>query len=182
MTRRTGSPALPTHLVEACRFSASRYDLVASLPSGGRVAEVGTYRGNFARHILEASKPAELHLIDLDFSLLDRAVENDPRVSLHRGQSHELLTSFPDSYFDWVYIDADHTFEATTRDARAAAPKVKADGYLVFNDFAHVDQHMGAYGVHRAVVEFAIAENWRFAWFAYSGAALYDVALKRSNT
>jgi hypothetical protein len=52
-------------------------------------------------------------------------------------------------------------------------------GYLVFNDFAHLDPHLGAYGVHRAVVEFAIAKDWPFAWFAYDGAGLYDVALQR---
>jgi hypothetical protein len=52
-------------------------------------------------------------------------------------------------------------------------------GYLVFNDFAHLDPYLGAYGVHRAVVEFAIARAWPFAWFAYDGNALYDVALQR---
>jgi hypothetical protein len=29
------------------------------------------------------------------------------------------------------------------------------------------------------VVDFALKQNWPFAWFAYEGNALYDVALKR---
>ena len=175
----TTSPPLPPHLARDCRFSASRYDLVAALPSGGCIAEVGTYKGEFARHILAHCDPAELHLVDLDFALLDAAVAADGRVRQHAGQSHEVLAGFPDQTFDWVYIDADHSYAGASRDAFAAAPKVKGGGYLVFNDFAHLDPYLGAYGVHRAVVEFAIAKDWPFAWFAYDGNALYDVALQR---
>jgi hypothetical protein len=53
----------------------------------------------------------------------------------------------------------------TSREAVAAAPKVRHGGYLVLNDFAHLDPYLGAYRVHRAVVEFAIARDWPFAWF-----------------
>ena len=173
------SPPLPRHLATDCRFSASRYDLVEALPTRGCIAEVGSYKGDFARHILARCDPVDLHLIDLDFSLLDPAVAAEPRVRKHAGQSHEVLASFPDQHFDWVYIDADHSYAGTSRDAFAAAPKVKHGGYLVFNDFAHLDPQLGAYGVHRAVVEFAIAKDWPFAWFAYDANALYDVALQR---
>jgi Methyltransferase domain len=173
------SPPLPRHLARDCRFSASRYHLVEALPTGGRIAEVGTYKGDFARHILARCDPAELHLVDFDFSLLDPAVAADARIRKHASQSHEVLAGFPGQTFDWVYIDADHSYAGTSRDAFAAAPKVGYGGYLVFNDFAHLDLHLGAYGVHRAVVEFAIAKDWPSAWFAYDGAGLYDVALQR---
>ncbi len=71
---------MPRHLARDCRFSASRYDLVEALPTGGRIAEVGTYKGDFARHILAHCDPAELHLVDLDFSLLDPVVAADTRI------------------------------------------------------------------------------------------------------
>jgi len=58
-----GSPELPTELIANCRMCASRYDLVAALPSHGRVLEVGLY-GDFGRHNLDACSPSELHLID----------------------------------------------------------------------------------------------------------------------
>lgn len=177
--RGEASPSLPAHLIEGCRFSASRYDLVAALPAAGCIAEVGTFKGDFARHILASCNPHELHLVDLDFSLLDPAVAKDGRVRAHAGQSHAVLAAFPDDYFDWIYIDADHSYAGTSRDAAAAAAKVKAGGYLIFNDFAHCDPYLGAYGVHRAVVDFALKQDWPFAWFAYEGNALYDVALKR---
>jgi len=177
--RGQSSASIPAGLLEECRVCASRHDLIGRLPRGGRVAEVGTQHGHFARHILAASAPAELHLIDLDLSLLDAAVAGDPRVRTHQGFSHEQLQAFPDQHFDWIYIDADHSYAGARRDADAAAAKVKPGGYLVFNDFAHMDPYLGAYGVHRAVVEFAVTRGWPLAWLAYDPSALYDVALRR---
>jgi len=173
------SMAIPPVLLADCRLCASRNELVKYLPRQARVAEVGTYRGEFARHILTACEPAGLHLIDIDVSLLDPAVANDNRVSIHQGASQEMLARFPDNHFDWIYIDGDHSYEGAGGDARVAAEKVKPGGYLVFNDFAHADPYLGAYGVHRAVTEFAVTRGWRFAWWAYEPHGLYDVALKR---
>jgi len=173
------SMALPPELLGDCRLCASRNELVKNLPRGGRVAEVGTYRGQFARHILGSCDPAELHLIDLDFSPLDPELAADARVTMHRGLSHERLARFPDDHFDWIYVDGDHSYGGASRDAQIAASKVKPGGHLVFNDFAHADPYLGAYGVHRAVVEFAVTRGWKFVWWAYEPNALYDVALQR---
>lgn len=173
------SPRMPPELIEGARLCASRYDLVRLLPREGRVAEVGTQRGAFARYILSASQPSELHLVDLDLSELDAAVRSDPRVRLHEMRSREALAGFEDASFDWIYIDADHSYAGASGDAQAAAPKVKPGGFLVFNDFAHVDPQLGAYGVHRAVVEFSVRERWPMRWLAYEPSALYDVALQR---
>jgi predicted O-methyltransferase YrrM len=143
------------------------------------VAEVGTQRGDFARHILATCDPCQLHVVDLDFSAFATDVAADRRVVMHNGLSHDVLRQFPQAHFDWIYIDADHSYAGVARDAEAAASKVKPGGYLVFNDFAHMDPELGAYGVHRAVVDFAIASRWPFAWWAYQPAGLYDVALRR---
>ncbi|WP_046864943.1 class I SAM-dependent methyltransferase [Microvirga massiliensis] len=175
------SPQLPPHLVTECRVCASRYELLERLPHQARVAEVGVEHGHFSRHILSTTSPAELHLIDLDFGGLDPVLRGDPRVHIHRGLSHEVLATFTDASFDWIYIDADHSYAGVRRDATAAAEKVRPGGFLVFNDFAHMDPFLGAYGVHRAVVEFAIERNWPLAWLAYEPHALYDVALKRPD-
>jgi SAM-dependent methyltransferase len=178
-TRGQASPQLPPQLVTECRVCASRYELLEHLPHRARVAEVGVERGHFSQHILSTTSPAELHLIDLDFDALDPMLREDPRVHIHRGLSHEVLAAFPDASFDWIYIDADHSYAGVQRDATVAAEKVRPGGFLVFNDFAHVDPFLGAYGVHRAVVEFAVERQWPLAWLAYEPNALYDVALKR---
>jgi methyltransferase family protein len=177
----SGQPSvgIPPELLSECRMCASRNELVANLPKQARVAEVGTYRGEFARHILTACDPAELHLIDIDVSLLDPVIASNSRVTIHQGASQDMLARFPDNHFDWIYIDGDHSYAGASGDARVAAAKVKPGGHLVFNDFAHADPYLGAYGVHRAVTEFAVTRRWPFAWWAYEPHGLYDVALRR---
>ena len=86
---------------------------------------------------------------------------------------------FPNDHFDWIYIDGDHSYEGASNDARVSSAKVRPGGHLVFNDFAHADPYLGAYGVHRAVTEFAAGSGWKFVWFAYEPNALYDVALQK---
>lgn len=171
------SPDVPQALLDGCVLVSTRYDMLDRLPKGGRVAELGTYKGDFARHIMARNAPAELHLIDIDYSAFN--AEGLAAATRHHGLTTEKIAAFADAYFDWIYIDGDHAYEGAIADARASASKVKPGGYLVFNDFAHVDPAMGRYGVHRAVVEFALERQWPFAFFCFNGAALYDVALRR---
>ena len=119
------SISIPANLLTDCRMSASRAELIALLPCRGRVAEVGTDRRHFARFILDRCDPAELHLIDLDLSLLDPATARDRRVTVHGGMSHLALEKFPDAYFDWIYIDGDHSYAGVTCDADAVASKAR---------------------------------------------------------
>jgi Methyltransferase domain len=173
------SRQLPAELLRECRFYASRYEMLDALPQQGIVAELGTYKGDFARHILARNRPRELHVIDIDYSRFDERLLADTRIKRHQGLTHETIVNFPDAFFDWIYVDADHSYAATIRDARASARKIRAGGFLVFNDFAHIDPFLGRYGVHRAVVDFALETRWPLHFFAYQTAALYDVALRK---
>lgn len=173
------SQPLPTHLVEHCRMCASRYELLSLMPKDGVVAELGTWRGAFAGDILKRAAPRRLHLVDIDFSQVPAALLADSRVTAHQGLTHEVLAEFADATFDWIYVDADHSYDGAMRDARAAAAKLKPGGYLLFNDFAHIDPGLGRYGVHRAVVDFMLAADWPMVYFALQTSALYDVALRK---
>ena len=182
IARSEASPRLPAHLLEDCGVCASRNDLLTKLPKGGRIAEIGTDKGTFANRILKQNAPDELHLVDLDISHLMKEVADNPKVTVHVGRSTDVIGSFPDGHFDWIYIDADHSYPGCLADAQAASVKVKPGGYLVFNDFAHTDLEHGRYGVHRAVTQFAVDNDWPFAWWAYERNGLYDVALRRPGT
>jgi SAM-dependent methyltransferase len=173
------SRRLPDELVTGCRLCADRVAMLELLPKQGVVAELGTYRGAFARKILKICKPRALHIVDIDFSRFDRRVGEAAGVHLHQGLTREVIAGFPDATFDWVYVDAGHDYASCLGDARASAPKVKPGGYLAFNDFAHVDPQFGRYGVHRAVVDFCLEARWPLAFFALDGAGLYDLALRR---
>jgi len=149
------------------------------LPRNGVVAELGTDKGEFAREILKRNSPRELHLVDIDYSRFDKTLRAEARVQCHQGLSDEIIATFKDDYFDWIYVDAGHSYSAVMADALASAPKVKPGGYLAFNDFAHIDPFLGRYGVHRAVIDFAMQMRWPIAFFAFQQYAIYDVALRK---
>ncbi len=154
-------------------------ELVSLLPARARVAELGTFRGDFARVIVAQAQPTELHLVDIDYSPFKPDRLNGPEVHKHTGLTTDVLGKFADDHFDWIYVDGDHSYAGCLADARAAAEKVRAGGYLVFNDFAHIDPYMGRYGVQRAVTDFANEKSWTVAFFAFEPHGLYDVALQK---
>ncbi|MGI9407860.1 MAG: class I SAM-dependent methyltransferase [Hyphomicrobiaceae bacterium] len=176
---QAGSASLPERLVENCRFCSSRGRLLEHLPANGVGCEVGTYKGDFAREIMKRCRPRELHLIDIDYTHFNDEGLLDPCVTRHEGHSVDQLSGFSDEFFDWIYIDGDHSYESVLADARTSAPKIKPGGYIVFNDFAHIDPSLGRYGVHRAAVDFALEKDWPLALFAYQNSALYDVAFQK---
>lgn len=172
---------LPRELVDGCEVCASRLDMLDRLPKGGTVAELGTYRGDFARQILERNAPRQLHLVDIAFSWLDASLRKDPRITCHEGLTHNVIAGFSDGHFDWIYVDADHAYASTLRDAKASAAKLRPGGLLAFNDFGHMDRWLGHYGVHRAVVDFALEYRWKMRYFAMNAEALYDVVLEKPS-
>jgi predicted O-methyltransferase YrrM len=77
---------------------------------------------------------------------------------------------FPDEHFDFVYIDADHSYEGVVRDMKAWWPKVKKGGLFCGDDYIPDDGdiwltgsgkepvYAGKFGVRKAVNEF-MAKN-----------------------
>lgn len=160
--------------------NCNRKALLNFLPKGGHVAEVGVKRGNFSRVVKARVKPEKFHLIDpwgKDDSdeYLHLAVETkentegyyqavlaefqdsikDGSVIVQREYSYEATKQIPDGYFDWVFIDALHTYEPVLMDLRAFDAKVKADGFILGHDFARSRKSTKhKYGVVEAVETF----------------------------
>jgi methyltransferase family protein len=183
----TSMPVLRSRHVERCRVVPHRDVLVSEhLPKGAVVAEVGTLRGDFTRVILHGARPRELHLVDLDFSQLDRtglsAGLTEGWITLHQGDSATILSTLPEGHFDWIYLDADHSYEGVRRDIAAAMPKLKADGLLVFNDYTFWSHsELMEYGVIRAVNELCLSGGWEILYFALCPEMYCDVALRRTT-
>jgi hypothetical protein len=173
------SPTIDPALLEGCIVVGNRRDLVARLPAGGVIGEIGVFKGHFSTHIRAALHPAELHLFDIDFSRVETDILSQPETRRHDGPSAKSLAACADDSFDWLYIDGDHAYAGVKADCAAAASKVKSGGYLVFNDFAILDPYLGAYGVHRAVSEFMMERRWPARFFAFERNGLYDIALQR---
>jgi SAM-dependent methyltransferase len=177
------APPLEARHLEGCQVLPSREVMIREyLPKSGVVAEVGVSEGYNARTILEGAQPRELHLIDQNFSRFHEhgLFELTDDIHLHEGQSAPALASFPDAYFDWIYIDADHQYLGIARDIQQAKRAVKPDGFLVFNDYVFYSHtELLRYGVVHAVNELCLAEDWRFRYFALEPQMHCDVALVR---
>ncbi|WP_205668600.1 class I SAM-dependent methyltransferase [Ammoniphilus sp. CFH 90114] len=118
-------PGYPTYSLkdihlEGCEPLTDRYELLGRLPKNGIVAEVGVFLGDFAEKILETNNPKKLYLIDLweneeekYVSVLNRFKKQIEAgiIEVIRGDSKEVLNSFNNEYFDWVYIDTHHDYE-----------------------------------------------------------------------
>lgn len=174
--------ALSDDHVSASRLFANRHAMIASLDKNLVWAEVGTWEGAFARDILATCAPSELHLFDLDFA---RTVEKgyireSDTVRFHKGASAEMLASFPDAYFDVIYIDGDHALIGVCRDADVALRKIKPNGALIFNDyiaFSHLE--LFPYGTVPVVNSLCHDHGWGLAGFALHPKMYCDVMLRR---
>jgi hypothetical protein len=153
------------------------------MPSEGRCAEIGVWKGGFSERILNATAPAELHLIDpwafqSEFSDrifggssaegqkdMDTIHENvcqkfinHSNVKIHRGTSKSILAQFEDNYFDWVYIDGNHYYEYVIEDLRLSLAKVKPGGIIAGDDYTWGRKY--DFPVRKAVKDFLKQINY----------------------
>jgi len=169
------APDLPEDALTNARVYANRHRMLEVLPKGATVAEVGTYKGEFSRAIALTCKPMKFHLIDIDFSPLG---EIPIPVEKHQGDSATILGTFPPAYFDWLYIDADHSYDSVSKDLRAAHRVLKPGGYLMCNDYAI--WCMGTpYGVARAVNELVIDEGYAVEGLALDRGCMFDMLIRK---
>ena len=180
----------PIH-VNQCKVMANRFEMVRKFPKNARVAEVGAQTGKFSKHIWENLRPREFHLYDISFYQenfpFDHAYFEDPvlqgKVFLHEGDSSSLLNQMPDEYFDWIYIDADHSYSGVVKDVEVAKFKIKPNGLLVFNDYMiYSPIEDMQYGVNRAVNDLCLNENFEMVYFAFNVAGYHDVCLRRRGS
>lgn len=169
--------------VENATLFCDRKDMIAKLPKHLVWAEIGTWEGEFARHILDHCEPTELHLFDIDFSRVkanDHISEGD-RVRFHQGDSVALMETFPDGHFDVIYIDGDHSLWGVSRDAEVATRKVKPGGYIVFNDYTFFDcTAMYPFGIVPVVNSLCNDLGWKVHSFAFQAKMYCDIVLKKA--
>lgn len=150
------------------RLPNSRDFMLKSMPPNSICAEIGVLRGNFSRRILRIVEPTKLHLIDFwkvttgdvykdsplvleqDQRKMDKNFEivlecfrseiKSGQVSIEHGKSEEMLNKFEDNYFDWVYVDANHSYEFVKKDLEACYPKVKQGGFITGDDYGNEDE------------------------------------------
>lgn len=198
---------LPDELIKNARLKKSREDVLHDIPKGGVVVEVGVAYGEFTDKILDVIKPSKFIAIDAfgqlpivanqgDKDLDDIQTSqhykyyqskylnniNEGNFEMMRGYSWEEIDKLPDNSVDYIYVDADHSYNSVIKDIEALKNKVKQDGIIQFNDYTCFDIYsLQPYGVYKAVNEFLIRENYEILYLCFEKFGFYDVVVKKKK-
>ena len=155
-----------------------------------RMCEIGVRNGSYLFRLLRA-KPELMVAVDIwkddgepghndigfaqaeldkQYAAILESVKKYPVLKVLRMYSHEAAATFPDGFFDYVYIDADHTYEGVQQDIAAWAPKVRSGGLLAGHDYTEYTSKTGAkFGVVQAVNEFVAANKFEERFYVTPG-------------
>ena len=164
----------------------------------GEGVEVGVFQGEFSEQVLDTWECSRLTSIDpwREFPATEyvdtcnfpqaqhdnnhaiastRLAKFGQRSRIMKNTSAEAAAHFEDASLDFVYLDAQHHYEAVRDDIALWLPKVRRGGVIGGHDYLDGRLPSGLYGVKTAVAEFARANgcelivtrepNWP-SWFA----------------
>lgn len=158
-----------------------RYALLNYLPKNGKCAEVGVALGKYSKLIHTHNKPSHLFLVDawkyIDIGYKDSNMLSDQEqekryqlvcsifakndnIKIIRKTSEEARINFEKNYFDWIFIDADHSYNGCYRDLKSWDPLVKEEGYICGHDYIKQGKKKEGFGVNEAVHKFLDETNY----------------------
>jgi hypothetical protein len=197
-------PPINAEHVEGARLFARRYDQIAGLPiaKGGKVAEIGVWRGEWSKILVDLLKPSEFFAFDIFTGHLEKdwngktghelfdglthrqfyerqLAPSGVKLTIVEGDSRQTLMPHADRSFDMIYIDGNHDYEFVKNDADAAARMIKDDGILVFNDYMLIDHNHANYGIVPVVNDMVVNQGWQVVGFALDWHLYCDIALQR---
>jgi len=144
-------------------YDAFRDDMLRALPANSVGAEIGTWKGAYARRMITICQPRELRLIDpylfideypdrwyggleaksqADMDEIFDKVKHEmealagdkTKVIFERGMSADVLPQLADESLDWAYVDGNHSYEFVKQDIEELIPKIKTGGLLMGDD------------------------------------------------
>jgi hypothetical protein len=86
-----------------------------------------------------------------------KEIENG-KIIVKKAFSYEAVSTFPDDFFDFIYIDACHLYDCVKSDLNSYLPKLKKTGLMCGHDYIKCSN----FGVIEAVDEFV--KNNNFKW------------------
>ncbi len=101
----------------------------------------------------DGSSPQPWH--DFNFESMRRLMANhNKKTIIMQGFSVDMAAKIKDESLDFVYLDADHSYEGVMSDLMAWFPKLRPGGLVAGHDYLNV-----AYGVNQAVEEFCFDQT-----------------------
>lgn len=182
---------------------ALRRTMLKKMPMNGICVEIGVWRGEFSKILLEELSPRHLYLIDpwavqedeaggaslagaQDKSKMDVIHDHvqatfAPQiaagtVSIIRDYSAPALGNFEDQSIDFIYLDGDHSFEGVLADLQAAHDKLRVGGVVMLDDY-HQKGWWGD-GVIRALNTFVGEKPAHYRFKSTAGAQIAVQKLK----
>ena len=138
----------------------ARTQMIEAMPRDAICAEIGVWEGKFARRVLDLNPPRRYHLIDPwlfqseypkrwyggkraqsqeDMDRIYERIVNElgsrENVVVHRGFSEKVVEEFENEYFDWVYVDGNHSYDFVKRDFELYWEKLKPGGFMAGDDY-----------------------------------------------
>jgi len=184
-------PQIPETLMANARLHSNRRIPVTEHMKGrkdGRIVEVGTMTGVFAKFMIRSFEPKELVVMDIDgwaigqckgrTSQVANEVGANTTIRCMLGDSKKFLEKLEDDTYDLIYIDGAHDYKGACGDAEAARTKVKVGGIMTFNDYYKFEYgflarkgRWGFYGVPHAANEFLVRyeRSWELAYYTLPG-------------
>lgn len=121
------------------------------------IAELGVYKGDFAKEILNKCKSIEKYYMidpwrnianwnkpantsDVEFEKFYNEALNKTNFAkikriILRGKTTEVINEIEDGSLDFIYIDGDHTLKGISIDLIATWSKISENGYIAGDDF-----------------------------------------------
>lgn len=150
------------------------------------IAELGVYRGEFSRELIEAGI-FELYLVDIWQGMATSAdkdgVNNTEEwnmfgtylnllfkystfqnIYLIRGRGADFLRNIPDNTLDCVYLDSDHSYPTVIEEIMLAKDKVRPGGWITGHDYVNICP-----GVIQAVDEFINKMGYEIEYISEDG-------------
>ncbi|KKK96325.1 hypothetical protein LCGC14_2663890 [marine sediment metagenome] len=163
-------------MIEAQIEWSTLFEMLGITPTGGVGVELGVGEGDTTVSLLSITRPAKLHLVDYWTSqewaaypdsynvdqqgqdarlhkVLDRFEDeiSSGVVEVRKTMTVDAARDFDDECFDWIYLDANHSYPAVLTDLQTYYPKLKRGGLLFAHDYCRGLEY---FGVMQAVSEF----------------------------
>lgn len=154
----------------------NRTFLIQKIKDNSVGVEIGVWRADFSKEIIKNKKIEKLYLIDpwlTDSTTNDRWYSKNiitqngmdeiyksvinyfdsyDNIVIIRSDSDAAMNTFEDNYFDWSYIDGNHSYEYVKKDLLNSYNKVKSGGFIYGDDFHDSD-------IRKALDEFVSEKN-----------------------
>jgi len=147
---------------------------------GKKALEIGVAEGSNALRIYKHLNPSKIWLIDPWICQLKRSADRGYNNMGHdisyeetknnfRNKNCEIIKdfaknvvdNFEDEFFDFIYIDGDHSYDGCKQDLDLYYKKLKKGGFFGGHDFTGNWNSLKnkGYGVQKAVCEFLLQHN-----------------------